>query len=351
MTTERLLVLVLVLEGGVVLAGLLGLVARVAFMSLRHRRATDPLRRARELLRMATLGDGSDGQAVLALRALSVRHRLDVLLELSATIRGADLGRLRYIAAASGTVSRARRWSHSRRWWYRLRGVRLLGQLGVRQTPPTQFFDDPHPAVRAAAADSALPPVPPQVVARMLAMLDDPDVGCRFSAKAGLFRAGRDAAEQLRDYLTADLVAAPVAALEIAHPLGGPEFNAPALRLSWAADPAVRRAAATLLARITGATAGPRLLQLLEDADPTVRAAAADGLGALGHWPAGPSLARTLQDSAWIVRYAAALALRRMGPPGTMYLRKTITSGDPIAADVAQHVLALDQGPLSVASA
>jgi HEAT repeat protein len=347
--TEQLLVVVLIVEAGVVVFGLGWLAGRIVVVSARQRRDAEALRRARELVRGAVLGGSSAGAAVRAFRELSLSNGIAVLTELSHSMSGACLVRLRYVAVAGGMAARAHRWSRSRRWWLRLRGLRLLAQLGIVPTPPHRFFDDPHPAVKAAAADCAVAPVPPEVVARMLAMLDDPDAGCRFSAKVGLFRIGRDATDSVLAYLTADARPALAAALEVAVALGDPAFAESALRLSAAPDSTVRRAAAALLARTGGGDiAGPRLLDLLGDPDAGVRVAAADGVGELGHWPAAPLLAAGLRDPVWTVRLSAAVALRRIGPAGAVYLRRAAGSGDSIAAAIAQQVLALPEGAMSV---
>jgi hypothetical protein len=334
--TDRLLVLVLLAEAGVVLGVLLALVGRVAVTSRRRRRQADALRRARELLRLAVLGEAPLDLAGAALRRLPLDGGL------------AGLERLRQIAEAAGVCARARGWCRSRRWWRRVRGLRLLAQLGADRATLPRLLDDPHPAVRAAAADVVALPVPPQVVARLLTMLDDPDALCRFSAKAALLRAGRGGATGVCDYLDADRIPQPVAALAVAVTLADPSFVRPALRHSTAEDPAVRRGAAALLARTGGDLVTARLTRLLGDPDAGVRAAAAEALGEVGHWPAAAALADALRDPVWDVRCAAAVTLRRLGPPGRLYLRRSTGSADPFAADIARQVLALPEGAMSV---
>jgi HEAT repeat protein len=83
------------------------------------------------------------------------------------------------------------------------------------------------------------------------------------------------------------------------------------------------------------------LLDLLTDPVPEVRATAAHALGKLGHWPAVSHLAPLLRDRAWIVRREAGLALRALGAPGLLYLRRYLTDADHFAADMAQQVLDL----------
>ena len=74
---------------------------------------------------------------------------------------------------------------------------------------------------------------------------------------------------------------------------------------------------------------------------PEVRAAAAQALGKLRHWPAAAALAALLRDRAWEVRRAAGFALRALGAPGLLFLRRSLQDTDRYAADMARHVLGL----------
>jgi HEAT repeat protein len=103
----------------------------------------------------------------------------------------------------------------------------------------------------------------------------------------------------------------------------------------------VRTAAANLLGAIGGAESAARLIELVKDPDSLVRAAAAHGLGRMQHWPAAAQLAECLQDSTWRVRRDAGLALRALGAPGALFLRRALKGNDPFAADMSQQVLDL----------
>jgi HEAT repeat protein len=83
------------------------------------------------------------------------------------------------------------------------------------------------------------------------------------------------------------------------------------------------------------------LTELLKDSDSRVRAAAANGLGRMQHWPAASQLAESLRDATWHVRRDAALALRAIGAPGTLFLRRALKGDDAFAADMAQQILDL----------
>jgi HEAT repeat protein len=214
-------------------------------------------------------------------------------------------------------------------------------------TSVERFLDDPHPAVRAAAAEGVVTNVSTHALSRLLAMLEDPDPLCRFAARAALMGCGSNAAGALSTYLSGPHCPRPAVALDIALDVADPSFLGPALRWSGDAEPLTRRAAAALMARTGGEAATDRLLELLGDPDGRVRAASAQGLGELGHWPAAAALGRSLGDPVWDVRAAAALALRTIGAPGRLYLRTALHSTDTFAADIARQSLALPHGVLS----
>ncbi|MGH2840196.1 MAG: HEAT repeat domain-containing protein [Solirubrobacteraceae bacterium] len=103
----------------------------------------------------------------------------------------------------------------------------------------------------------------------------------------------------------------------------------------------VRSLAATLSAAVGGRSAVAAVEGLLGDPVPEVRAAAIEGLGNLGHWPSGPAIALALRDPAWVVRRQSAIALRRMGAPGLVLLRRALVDEDRYARDMARQVLDL----------
>jgi hypothetical protein len=64
------------------------------------------------------------------------------------------------------------------------------------------------------------------------------------------------------------------------------------------------------------------------------------------HWQAGSLLAKGLCDSTWRVRRQSALALRALGAPGTLFLRRALKGDDRFAADMAQQILDLPAAAL-----
>ena len=84
-----------------------------------------------------------------------------------------------------------------------------------------------------------------------------------------------------------------------------------------------------------------RLILQALDRSGGARTAAAKSLGRMQYWRAGSQLAERLRDSAWRVRKEAGLALRAIGAPGTLFLRRATKSDDRFAADMAHQVLDL----------
>jgi HEAT repeat protein len=80
---------------------------------------------------------------------------------------------------------------------------------------------------------------------------------------------------------------------------------------------------------------------MLSDRVPEVRAAAARGLGRMRHWQAATNLALGMRDPAWRVRRESGMALRAVGAPGVLLLRRTLKGDDAFAADMAQLILDL----------
>jgi HEAT repeat protein len=72
-----------------------------------------------------------------------------------------------------------------------------------------------------------------------------------------------------------------------------------------------------------------------------VRTAAARALGKLRYRPAAAALATLLRDRAWDVRREVGLALRSLGPPGLLFLHRSLQDADRFAADMARHMLDL----------
>jgi HEAT repeat protein len=197
--------------------------------------------------------------------------------------------------------------------------------------------------VRAQAAEWTWSGAKRVEISALVGLLDDRDGLVRHSARDTLIRLGPVAAPAVAEDLSSAHGAGALALLEVAGAINDPRLLPGALRLVSDGDSRARELAARILGSLGGAEAIDELAELLDDSDPAVRSAAAHGLGQLGYWPVGSRLATRLEDRAWAVRRSAGLALRSIGAPGVLLLRRATGSADPFAADMARQVLDLGE--------
>jgi HEAT repeat protein len=310
------------------------------------RAAADAYWRRPSAAARAALGEAADRlelspEGAKALGRLTARRRIDLFAELAPSVAGAPRSALADAAGQLGVIARAERWCKSRRWRRRLRGARLLTTLGGGRATVPPLLSDPRPEVRAQAAEWASGHPDPDVVARLVAMLDDPRGLARFTVMDSLIRLGASAVEPLAAEIDRVHGLAAVAALRVGAAIGDPRLAPHARRRLDDPDPAVRAWAVRLVGAVGGDENAAAVEGRLADPAPEVRAAAAVALGRLGHWPAAPELGSRLGDPAWIVRRNAALALRSFGPAGELLLNRALREDDPFARDIARQTLDL----------
>jgi hypothetical protein len=304
----------------------------------RVQRLTESARQS--LTRLVTRGT-VNVEDIQLLRELREDVQETVFLETSRNLTGSGKERLRFVAREVSLLDRARKLCESRLWTRRLRGTRLLSRMDVVDPIVAKLLTDRHAAVRAQAAEWAAAQPSEPIIAAMLQMLADPATQARFAVQDALLRMGGIVAEPLAAYLETHTGPPAESGLRVAEALAGTAFRPAALRLSSNEHPRVRAAATTLLGAIGDAQSAERLTALLKDRDSRVRAEAAHGLGRMKHWQAGSQLAEGLCDSTWHVRREAGLALRAIGAPGALFLRRALKGQDRFAADMAQLVLDL----------
>lgn len=295
--------------------------------------------------RTALYGGGFEKEDVerasAALRPLGPRLQVRLLIELARNLEGFGRDFVWDVARHTGIIRRAERMAHSRWWWRRLRGAELLTDFGTEEILVLSLLRDPNAAVRAQAAALAAGHPSPAAVAALLTTLEDDSALCRFAAQDALLRLGVAAVPELAAYLERGTGSALAAALDVAIAVEHPAFLTAAPRLCEHPDPRVRSRAVTLLG-VAGGVAGIDAARArLEDAAAPVRAAAAGALARLAHWPAAPAIADLLRDRAFEVRHAAGIALRELGSPGMLMLRRTRHDTNLFAADMARQVLEL----------
>jgi hypothetical protein len=320
-------------------AALLAIFGHGGWMTWYERRAAPRLERGRIALAAIGVRPRVDRADVALLKGLPSRLQVRLFAELAPSLGGSQRRHLSSLAGEVGLVAGAERLCRSRRWWRRLRGVRLLTALGGGEKVVPALFADPHPAVRAEAAEWAGQHPTPEVIGRLVELLGAPGRVGSWVVRDSLLRIGSSVVGPLAGWLETHPGAPSLPALEVAAGLADPRFAAAARLLCRSPLPAVRARAATLAGAIGGEELVETLMELLDDPDAAVRASAAAAMGRLGHWPASPRLARMLRDPAWVVRSQSALAMRRLGSPGMLLLRRALDDADRFAADIARQVL------------
>ena len=327
---------------------LLAMAAAVYFVhGLRLRitggRSQKLLEEAREALSRILTRASVSMRDVEFLKSLRQDVQTVAFLEISRNLTGAGNERLRFAAQRVGLIDRARKLCAHRWWTRRLRGARILSRLDVSDPLVETLLSDKHPAVRAQAAEWAAAQPSAHVVAAMLELLADPATQARFAVQITLLRMGNVIAEPLAFFLDTHSGRAAEAGLRVAESIAEPRFLDAALRFSRDPRVGIREAAGRLLGAIGGAESAGRLTEMLGDDEARVRAAAANALGRMHYWQAGTLLAECLRDQRWRVRREAGLALRALGAPGTLLLRRAVKGDDRFAADMAEQVLELPE--------
>jgi len=343
MVSERLLNIIMLIEVALLALAVSLFFLHGVWLHLTARRMDRLSKTGRESLARLVMRGIVNVEDIEVLKNLPPDVQNITVLEISRSLSGAGKEQLRFVAQQVGVVDRARALCQHRRWTHRLRGARILSGLDIPDPLVLKLLADRHPAVRAQAAEWAAAQPSVEVISSMLELLADPATQARFAVQNALLRMGNVIAGPLSTFLETHSDRAAGAGLRVAESVAEPRFLTSALRLSHAENIGVREAAAKLLGAIAGAEAAARLVEMLADSDSHVRAAAASALGRMHYWQAGSQLAERLRDPRWRVRREAGLALRAIGAPGTLLLRRALKGDDRFAADMAQQVLDLPE--------
>jgi hypothetical protein len=338
-------ILTWVLRGELILlVGLLLLFFGHGAWSAWQRKRSDPLLvLARKALVTALEAEEIPNAERNQMAALSVRLQVRMFGDIAPSLGGGQRQKLAVLAREMNLTVRATSRCQSKFWWRRLQGARLFTLLGGGDDIMPPLFRDRHPAVRAQVAEWAADYPRAENIDSLLSLLSDPIGLCRFTAQDSLLRMGNVVIEPVVQYLAHHSGHKVEAALQVAEGVADPRFLTPALVLCRDESSRVRALAATLLGTLGGSEGVEILTFLLADVSPEVRAAAARTLGKLHHWPTAARLAGLLRDHTWIARQAAGLALRSLGAPGQLFLRRFCTDADQFAADMARQVLDLPE--------
>ena len=349
MVDRHFLNIVMLVEIALLVLAVAVFFAHGLWLFLNHRRVMRLTETARQsLARLVTRGT-INLEDIELLRQLRQDVQVTVFLETSRNLTGSGKERLRFVAHEISLIERARKLCESRLWTRRLRGARLLSRMDVADPIVVKLLSDENAAVRAQAAEWAAAQPSPPIIATMLTMLADPATQARFAVQDALLRMGSIVTEPLAAFLETHTGLPAESGLRVAGAIGSSRFLPAANRLSASENVGVRVAATNVLAAIGDVSSADRLAALLKDPDSGVRAAAARGLGRMQHWQSGSQLAECLRDSSWQVRREAGLALRAIGAPGALFLRRAIKGDDRFASDMAQQVLDLPEAAATAA--
>jgi HEAT repeat protein len=290
-----------------------------------------------------------DADALAPARLLRPQEAEDLVVQIARGVAGETHDAIADAADRIGVTPRALALTGDRRWWRRLRGARVLTALRSDAAVVDDLLDDPHPLVRAQAAEWSASLPEPGPADRVAALLDDRDPRCVFAAQDALTRIGTRAEAPLAARLAMTAASGPdeagtratavLATLEVAAALGSPAFAPAAAELTWSVDARVRERAAGILGAAGSEGVVTTLTTLLDDPEPAVRRAAADALGETGDWTSAGRLGAALADGDFSVRRAAGLALLRLGAPGLVTLRASLAGDDQLAREMAARVL------------
>jgi HEAT repeat protein len=341
MISTSLLIQVAIIEACVLAVTILLFFGRGATLDLRTRRGLAPLARGRVL--MAKVMDvGLASAEIDELASMEWDVQLQLFSELTPMLTGADRLALADLADRVGVTARAEQECRSPKWHRRLRAVRVLTTVGADSQAARELLDDTNTEVAAQAAQWAAEHPSPEVVDKLAKMLGDDRSLCRFTVQDSLLRLGSMSVPSVARLL-AEGTEGSIPALRVAAKIGDARFLSGAMRSSTNVLPQVRAEAAALLGALGGGEPARRLIEMLEDPDEIPRAAAARALGRMGQWPSAPELAQKLTDPSWEVRRAAGLALSSLGAPGILILRRALRSSDAFAADMARHILDVNE--------
>ena len=317
---------------------LLGRTVWLRWEAFRWERRIHEMRTA--LIRALETSSASDDDLAV-IHTLPRRIQITLFIGLAIHLSGTRLNALTNIARRFHIAQHGANLCRSRRWSQRVRGIRLLTALGEGDDLIPSLFDDPSPIVRSEVVHWAADHCSPVIIEDVIQTLNDADGFCRFAAHNALHRMGAAAVEPLERYLPSQNGAALERALAVAASLGHEAFAGLAEKLAVHSSPTIRRLALNTLARSGDLQSAPLVIDRLNDSAPPVRQAALRTLGHLHCWQAAPAMGRLLGDPVWAVRQEAGAALRSLGAPGILVLRRGLAHSDRFVADMARHVLSL----------
>lgn len=319
----------------------LGFVGFGAFHDISRRRTEARLARARHALARLLLAE-SDELEPADLRELDhapAAGLLSMFQDVAVDLGDLTYQRLRLVVRASGVERRLHRLGRNRSWRRRIQAAELQPLLPDDHADRFRLLRDPHPLVRARAAESLTRIDVIDHLDNLLDMLDDPSQAVRLGAQQALLRGDARIAEALCTYLWSDSRRGTTLALEVATNLPDPRYEPVLRHHAMSTDPQRRAMVARGLGAVGSQDALPVLAALFDDPVAEVRAAAASAAGATRAVEFVGPLGHLLSDPSWNVRREAGSALDNLGAPGSVMLRAQLFAEDRFARDMARQAL------------
>ncbi len=265
-----------------------------------------------------------------------------VLIHHMEVLRGSELERLRQLATDIGLRDHYIRQLRSSRRWRRARAAECLGYLAGHEVVARlrALLNDPDETVRAVTA-RALARIGGDDAADALARaLSDPSELTSLRVAENLHRLGMTAIPHLTRALSSGNRRAQVLAARILGELRAHEARS-ALRhaASFGQDENVRAQAVAALGKVGDPEDVELIARCARDRDWPVRAQAANALGMIGDTSTIPLLRELMRDPQWWVRLNASRALANMGRKGEQALIDALWDPDSYASDRAAATL------------
>jgi hypothetical protein len=347
LTSDEVVRTVVAAEVAALMAGLLTWFGVAAARAFRRARTSAAEAEAREIVGGLLVAREPGLGGIARLRQLPRSVQVRVLTDVARNLTGVPRDRIADIAVMTGLAAWAREASKSDDRWRRLHAARFFSVAGGGDDVVRRLLRDPDPLVRTEAVEWAATDPDDETTAALVGLLDDVREPYHFAVMDALVRIGAPSVPHLVRWLEGRAGDSARPGLRVAACLPDARFLPSALRLCSDAAPASRELAVALAGTLGGAEAVEALLRAAGDESAPVRAAAARGLGHLRHWPAAATLRDLLRDRSWTVRREAGLALRALGAPGEIVLRRMLSDSDRFAAATARHLLDWPERPVT----
>jgi HEAT repeat protein len=293
------------------------------------------------------------GESLRLLESLPLHVQAGLFLRYSRLIAGESLAEMVGIFKESGLLDWARLNVRSPRWWKKLRGLALLELF-----PPEEaerilggFLDDRNAIVRTTAVQMAYIFASPDIIRKLVTMLECERNITLFVLKDAIIRIGTKASFLMNGFLSGNHDEKLLAeGIDVVGAIKDPAHIDALIRILREHGGAAQASAARALSAFPEEKVAKELRLALKAKNEQTRAMAARSLGKIQDSHAVDALAEAFTDECWAVRFHCACALRAIGGPAESRLEKLKEHRDPQAAAMANYVATLSDFALQWAT-